>query len=238
MKKPRLLDAVCVFTLALLATTVQAALVIPAGLNNGDAYHVIFVSSTTRDATSTDIADYDTHVQAAAEAAGIGSTAGVNWLAVGSTETVDAINHISPLFTDPNTVPIYNQNGQLVASSLNDLANSATQLSNPILYDEYGAPLVTNVWTGTFQNGLVKYTNFWLGRLIGTSPLQLVEYGTSNSSTSTWVNTASSDRTNTFSLYGISQEIIVGAVPVPAAVWLFGSGLLGLIGVARRKKAI
>jgi hypothetical protein len=25
-------------------------------------------------------------------------------------------------------------------------------------------------------------------------------------------------------------------VPVPAAVWLFGSGLLGLIGMARRKK--
>ena len=29
----------------------------------------------------------------------------------------------------------------------------------------------------------------------------------------------------------------VGAVPVPAAVWLFGSGLLGLVGLARRKKA-
>ena len=29
----------------------------------------------------------------------------------------------------------------------------------------------------------------------------------------------------------------VSAVPVPAAVWLFGSGLLGLIGVARRKAA-
>lgn len=28
----------------------------------------------------------------------------------------------------------------------------------------------------------------------------------------------------------------VATVPVPAAVWLFGSGLLGLIGVARRKK--
>ena len=25
-------------------------------------------------------------------------------------------------------------------------------------------------------------------------------------------------------------------VPVPAAVWLFGSGLLGLVGIARRKK--
>jgi hypothetical protein len=28
----------------------------------------------------------------------------------------------------------------------------------------------------------------------------------------------------------------IGTVPVPAADWLFGSGLLGLIGVARRKK--
>lgn len=29
----------------------------------------------------------------------------------------------------------------------------------------------------------------------------------------------------------------VSAVPVPAAVWLFGSGLLGLVGIARRKQA-
>jgi hypothetical protein len=29
----------------------------------------------------------------------------------------------------------------------------------------------------------------------------------------------------------------VSAVPVPAAFWLFGSGLLGLVGMARRKKA-
>ena len=29
----------------------------------------------------------------------------------------------------------------------------------------------------------------------------------------------------------------VAAVPIPAAVWLFGSGLLGLVGMARRKKA-
>jgi hypothetical protein len=29
----------------------------------------------------------------------------------------------------------------------------------------------------------------------------------------------------------------VSEIPIPAAVWLFGSGLLGLIGMARRKKA-
>ena len=36
----------------------------------------------------------------------------------------------------------------------------------------------------------------------------------------------------------ISADVEVPAVPVPAAVWLFGSGLLGLDGVARRKKAL
>ena len=50
---------------------------------------------------------------------------------------------------------------------------------------------------------------------------------------------------------GLIQSVVVGttaisygpmtvtasAVPIPAAVWLFGSGLLGLVGIARRKKA-
>jgi hypothetical protein len=33
------------------------------------------------------------------------------------------------------------------------------------------------------------------------------------------------------------DSYIASVVPVPAAVWLFGSGLLGLVGVSRRKKA-
>jgi hypothetical protein len=36
---------------------------------------------------------------------------------------------------------------------------------------------------------------------------------------------------------GVSVSAIeLQSVPVPAAIWLFGSGLLGLIGIARRKK--
>ena len=44
---------------------------------------------------------------------------------------------------------------------------------------------------------------------------------------------------NTIALEGMGSALVrdVSAVPVPAAAWLFGSGLLGLIGVARRKKA-
>lgn len=41
---------------------------------------------------------------------------------------------------------------------------------------------------------------------------------------------------------GINPAFIAGsaqisAVPVPAAVWLFGSGLIGLVGIARRKRS-
>jgi len=35
----------------------------------------------------------------------------------------------------------------------------------------------------------------------------------------------------------VDGQVTVTPVPVPAAVWLFGSGLLGLVGMARRKKA-
>ena len=37
-------------------------------------------------------------------------------------------------------------------------------------------------------------------------------------------------------IWGDAFTVGVSAVPAPAAVWLFGSGLLGLIGMARRKK--
>jgi len=36
---------------------------------------------------------------------------------------------------------------------------------------------------------------------------------------------------------GVTATGTISAVPVPAAVWLFGSGLIGLAGLARRKKA-
>ena len=42
--------------------------------------------------------------------------------------------------------------------------------------------------------------------------------------------------TSHVSAYGVLQTP-PGEVPIPAAVWLFGSGLLGMVAIARRKKA-
>ena len=45
-----------------------------------------------------------------------------------------------------------------------------------------------------------------------------------------------SDPASNTTIY-LSSTLTVTPIPVPAALWLFGSGLLGLIGIARRKKA-
>jgi 3D (Asp-Asp-Asp) domain-containing protein len=37
------------------------------------------------------------------------------------------------------------------------------------------------------------------------------------------------------SISGNTLAVDVRVVPIPAAVWLFGSGLLGMVGVARRR---
>lgn len=42
---------------------------------------------------------------------------------------------------------------------------------------------------------------------------------------------------NPFNTGEVDFELFVSQVPLPATVWLFGSGIIGLIGVARRKKA-
>jgi hypothetical protein len=36
---------------------------------------------------------------------------------------------------------------------------------------------------------------------------------------------------------GLDKEIAI-ATPIPPAFWLFGSGLVGLIGIVRRKKVV
>jgi len=41
---------------------------------------------------------------------------------------------------------------------------------------------------------------------------------------------------NTTTMFYEAGNVNVQVVPIPAAVWLFGSGLLGLVGVARRRR--
>jgi len=51
-----------------------------------------------------------------------------------------------------------------------------------------------------------------------------------------WQDAFGQDITGT-TFNGASVTVLPAAVPLPAAVWLFGSGLLGVVGVARRRQS-
>jgi hypothetical protein len=80
-----------------------------------------------------------------------------------------------------------------------------------------------------FQNAIGDET----GAFIGTGTLSAAQV-TDLLAGNMYVNIHSTNF-STGELHG--QILEAQVVPVPAAVWLFGSGLLGLIGIARRRSA-
>lgn len=106
---------------------------------------------------------------------------------------------------------------------------------------------------GNINNGAINFASFTsVANVLDIGGWQFDMDSLLNESTSSlWKFTGSGSLTdlngvyeNTAATYvlsanptGSSYSISINAtvVPVPAAVWLFGSGLLGLVGVARRK---
>jgi len=98
--------------------------------------------------------------------------------------------------------------------------------------DEAGAGFVHGVFVGTFPTGIsgdqpIARLNFTLGTGVSNSLITLDVAATGG----TWSSYTIGDFTNTYEGATINPV----PVPVPAALWLFGSGLIGLVGVARRR---
>lgn len=217
----------------------RAALVTPAGLNPGDTFHLIFVTSGTTDAYSSDISTYNAFVQSTADSEGIGSTIGLtNWLALASTPTVNAADNLATIFNNQSNVPIYNMGGQIVSNSLLDLWSTGS--INSILYEENGTPNYDDVWTGTTPDGMAD-PNTALG---SSTLLSMYAFPYNASQNISAAPLAYTDQFVQNHLYGVSQELVVlqngnvalAPVPLPPAIWLFGAGLLGLVGMANRGK--
>ena len=87
-----------------------------------------------------------------------------------------------------------------------------------------------NIYTGTgYGNGDPTYVDAYVGQWL-QNPNQFNNLGFAATDVSYTLDTGSNDY-STWAVWEVSE------VPIPAAVWLFGSGLIGLIGIARRKKA-
>ena len=134
----------------------------PSSLNPGDSYRLAFVTAGTRDATSTNIADYNTFVTNAANAIPALASLGTTWTAIGSTATVEARDNTN---TVPSTVgggslgvPIFLLNDTKLADSNDDLWDGSIDV--PFDRTELDTAIVADVWTGTTQAGLADNADF------------------------------------------------------------------------------
>ena len=180
-----------------------------------DAYHLIYVTTTTTDALSTDIADYNAFVQADANAQGMG---GVDWFALGSTTSIHARDNA--VITGP-VINVFNN--AAVATDEADLWNFLFPTS---VLDLSGSP--KNVWTGT-QAGGVAHGGNQLGATNGTARMAW----------SAWSNWGAAWRAEPTSgllpMVAISQELTV--IPEPSSAMLVLLGLVGLL-MVRRKRSL
>jgi hypothetical protein len=217
-----------------LATTAVAAPIFttPTGLTAGDQYRLAFVTSTTRDATSAVIADYNNFVNAAAIAVPDLLALGTTWKVIGSTATVNARDNTS---TDPSSdgtgVAIYLLDGTTkIADNNTDLWDGS--IDDFLNFSETGTTGAANIFTGTTLAGSAAGFGQALG---GTSPLGIWT-GRTTATNLAWVYHSKSPKTDHRHFYALSGILTVPStgVPAPGALLLFGVALAGLA-LARRR---
>jgi PEP-CTERM motif len=186
----------------------------PAGLKPGDEFRFVFVTDGIRDATSTNIADYDSFVNVDAGGATYNGVV-LNWLTIGSTDSVDAIDHVGQA-----NASVYMSDGTLVTSD-----TTATGLWSGALVHEINLDLAGNivppanfVWTGTNPTG----TGF--GGPLGSPPTPQV--GSTTDTGGAWVSSGRSNSGDSRNFYGISSVLTVAqTVPEPSTLTMLAIAL-------------
>jgi len=174
------------------------------------------VTSAARDASSSDIADYNAFATGVADSVASLSALGTTWTAIVPTATVDARDNAGTNPFVATGVPIYNLAGMLVASDNADLWDGF--LTNPISVDETGTIPDTPPWTGTDVDGTGR-ESFALGTGIAV-------IGESRSAGPDWIRLLATTDQTPQPLYAISGTLTVVSEPgiavllAPALAWL------------------
>jgi len=231
--KSRVTMALAAVMLLSAADVHAAPITQPTGLSFGASYRLVFVTSGTTTATSTDIATYNTFVSNAANAVSELAALSTTWSAIGSTATVDARDNTN---TNPSSagVPIYLLDGSsLVAASNTDFWDGT--ISSAIDLDENGNTFSgsSRVWAGTNANG-TKSPSRVLGDVSGQT-----RRGLKTATNDDWIMFANDLSIGQLSLYAISDVITISEdspIPEPGMMLIFGAGLIGLVAIRRRRQ--
>ena len=187
---------------------------VPSGLGVGDSFRLLFIGTNGRDASSSDIAVYNTFIQnlAAAGHADIQAHS-ATFRMLGSTEDVDARDNTG---TTGAGVPIYWLGGAKVADDYADFYDGDWD-EEATGRRETGASVSIGtdwkIWTGSAEDGTEAMHTDGTSRALGNAGNQWVMQGSPNGSNSAHgpiaSNTAS--RTTDRGLYGLSGVFTVDA---------------------------
>ncbi len=195
----------------------QADVVVPKDLGPGDPYHLVFRSDGSRDALSSDIADYNDFVndEAAMNPILTGTDEGVEWFAIGSTETTNARDNTGV----GACAPVYLLNGTTrVVDGFGDLWDGS--LIAPINLNQFLAGVGGSVWTGSTNSGGSQPTWF-----LGAN---LAILGAASANSSAWINNILLSSAGLHPLYALSQLLVVPD-PDPCPWDLDGDGGVGIL---------
>ena len=188
----------------------------PAGIGEGGTFRLLFVTSSRRNAESSNIAHYNSFVQSAA---GIGHTAirpyRAQFKVVGSTASVHARDNTA---TTGTGVPIYWLNGAKVADDYADFYDDSWD-SSEIREEDGVAHAFANlsVWTGSNADG-TKHNPFPLGG----SPL--VRVGRFPGQGVSRLSAGATLRGTKLSFYALSPVFKVGPTPFISLSLTSGDG--------------
>jgi hypothetical protein len=133
------------------------ASLVPAGVSPGSQFYLIFTTSGTIEATSTDMSDYDAFVNADAQVGtSLPGVSSLTWKALGATSTVDQCKPFIDL-----TKPVYTVTKVLVSTTASAMFSGGVgQIlnSNPGVTPSGGTtiggpPNTALTWTGCESNG-------------------------------------------------------------------------------------
>jgi PEP-CTERM motif-containing protein len=190
------------------------ALPTPGGLSPGQSFRFVFVTDGTTTATSSNIADYNSFVNAQAEGATYDGMA-IKWDAIASTPTENAIANVGP-----TQAPVYLADGTFITATTTSSGLWSGNLQHPIAEDVHGVPTLSLTWTGTLPSGL----GGGQAALGGGFELNLV--GTSGLPDRHWVDFNQATPQIRLPLYAISQELTVpSVVPEPSTLLMAGTGI-------------
>lgn len=235
--------AVLVALIPLALSAAAEPILQPDGLKLGDQYRLLFTTSTKRDATSTDIKDYNAFVQATADAAPVVGTWGLEWKAVASTEAVTARENTSTDWGVGPGVPIFRVDGTLFSdgnvglwSTPETNTRGDSSFAAPGI-NEFGVPIEIEpfarglfVWTGSNNGDELSPPD---APPLGSISAALGEASTTSIRAIHWGSGAETTEEHHF--YALSEIITV--VPEPGNSWWCVYVILGASARRRRLRS-